>query len=80
MCGDWNLNIMLDNIRIQEVKNLLKIHDLVNIIRSPTRITSNSESLIDVILTNKDNPELRASVVDSGFSYHLAQVVKNKYW
>jgi hypothetical protein len=80
MCGDWNLNIMLDNIRIQEVKNLLEIHDLVNIIRSPTRITSNSESLIDIILTNKDNPELRASVVDLGFPYHLAQVVKNKYW
>jgi len=80
MRGDWNLNIMLDNIRIQEVKNLLAIHDLVNIIRSPTRITSNSESLRDVILTNKDNPELRASVVELGFSYHLAQVVKNKYW
>ena len=48
----------------------------MNIVRSPTRISPSSESLIDVIVTNKDNPELGASVVDLGFSDHLAQVVK----
>jgi hypothetical protein len=68
---------MLDNIiRIQEVKNLLDSRDLINIVRSLTRITPSSESLIDVIVINKDNPEFRAYVVDLGFSDHLAQVVK----
>ena len=76
MCGDWNLNIMLDNIRIQEIKNLLENYNLINIVRSPTKITSSSESLIYVIVTNKDNSQLEVSVADLGFSDHLAQVVK----
>jgi len=76
MCGDWNLNFMLDNIRIQEVKNLLESNDLINIVRSPTRITPSFESLIDVTVINKDNPELGVSVVDLGFSDYPAQVVK----
>jgi len=76
MCGDWNINFMLDNIRIQEIKNLLQHYSLINIVRSPTRITPRSESLIDVIVTKKDNSELQVSAADLGFSDHLAQVVK----
>ena len=76
MCGDWNLNFMLDNIKIQEVKNLLESHNLTNMVRSPTRITPTSESLIDVVIINTQNPELGISVVDMGFSDHLAQVIK----
>jgi len=72
MCGDWNLNFMLDNIRIQEVKNLLDSHYLINIVRSPKRITPSSESLIDVFVINKDNQESGVSVLDLGFSDHLA--------
>ena len=49
-------------------------------VRSPTTITPNSEFLIDIIVTNKDNSELEVSAVDLGFSDHLAQVVKNIYW
>jgi len=62
---------MLDNI-----KNLLESHNLIYIVISPTRITPNSEFLIDVIVTNKDNSELGVSVVGLGFSDHLAQVIK----
>jgi len=51
---------------------------MINTARSPRIITSSTESLIDFIITNKDNPELRASVVDLGFSDHLAQIVKIK--
>jgi hypothetical protein len=32
--------------------------------------------VIDVITRNKDNAELRAYVVDLGFSDHLAQIVR----
>ena len=48
MCGDWNLKFMLATIRIQETENLLWSHNSINIVRSPTRITRSSESLIDV--------------------------------
>jgi hypothetical protein len=76
MCGDWNLKFMLDNIRIQEIKNLLESDNLINIVRSPTSINPSSEFLIGVIVTNKNNSELEECVVDLVFSDHLAQVVK----
>ena len=37
ICGDWNLKFMLDNIRIQAVKNPLESHDLRKILRSPNK-------------------------------------------
>jgi hypothetical protein len=55
--GDWNLNFMLDNIRLQELQNLLQSYNMINTVRSPKRITSSTEFLIDIIITNKDNPE-----------------------
>ena len=76
LCGEWNLNFMLDNIRLQELQNLLESYDKINTVRSLRRITPSTEFLIDIIITNKDNPELRASVVDLGFSDHLAPIVR----
>ena len=67
---------MLDNIRLQELQNLLESYDMISTVPDPTRITHCTESLIDVIVTNKENPELRASVGDLGFSDHLAQIVR----
>jgi hypothetical protein len=48
----------------------------MNTVRSPTRITPFTKSLIDVIITNKDYPVLGTSIVDLGFSDHLAQIVR----
>ena len=76
MCGDWNLNFMLNNTRIDEVKNLLGSYGLQNIVSFPTRISPKSESLLDVIVINKYNLKLEVSVIDLGFSDHLAQVAK----
>ena len=56
LCGDWNLNCMVDNRRLQELQNLLEIYDMMNTERSPTRISPSTEFLMDVIITNKDNP------------------------
>jgi hypothetical protein len=67
---------MEDNVRIQELENLLESYDLVNTVRSPTRITLSTESLIDVIVTNRENLEQRATVLDLGLSDHLTQVIR----
>ena len=48
----------------------------MNTVRSPTRITPTTVSLIDVIITNKDSPILNTAVVDLGFSDHHAQLVR----
>ena len=34
LCGDWNLNLMQDNIRLHEVQNLMECYDLMNTVRS----------------------------------------------
>jgi len=67
---------MVNNNRLQELQNLLESYDMINIVRSPTRITPLTESLLDVIITNNDNPVSSTSVVDLGFSDHLAQIVR----
>ena len=78
MCGDLNLNFMVDNKRTQEVKNLLQSYNLTNIVKLPTRITPTSKSLIDVMIINKQHSKSEISVVEMGFSDHLAQVIKIK--
>jgi hypothetical protein len=45
-------------------------------VKFPTSITRSTESLIKVIITNEDNPELKACVVDLGFSDQLAHIVR----
>jgi len=74
--GDWNLNFMVNNKRLQELQNLLESYYMINTARSPTRITPSTESVIDVIITNKDIPVLSAAVVALGLSDHLAQIVR----
>ena len=51
-------------------------YDLINTVNSPTRITSSSESLIDVIVTNREYLEQRTMVIDLGLSDHLAQLIR----
>jgi hypothetical protein len=76
LCGDWNLNFLVDNKRLQELQILLESYDMMNIIRSPTRVTPSTLSLIDVVITKKDSPISCASVIDLGFSDNYAQLVR----
>ena len=74
--GDWNLNFLVDNKRLQELQILLESYNMMNIVRSPIRLTPTTVSLIDVIVINKDNHILDTAVVDLGFSDHHAQLVR----
>jgi hypothetical protein len=76
LCGDWNINVMEDSATSRELKNLLLLYSLVNTVTSPTSITTESLSLIDVIVTNKQAYECPSMVLDLGYSDHLAQMLK----
>jgi len=52
LCGDWNVNFLHMNGKLQYLQNLLLMNNLINVIESPTRITSHSKSLIDVVIIN----------------------------
>jgi hypothetical protein len=72
---DWNLNFMVNNKKITRTTKSIS-YNMMNIVRSPTRITPSTESLTDVIITYKDIPVLSTAVVDLGLSDHLAQIVE----
>jgi hypothetical protein len=66
---------MHDNVKLQELKNLLMMYKLTNTVTSPTRITNNTIPLIDVIITNKQNYEISSTVLDLGYSDHEVQIL-----
>ena len=76
MCGDWNINFMQESKKLRDLQEILLLYNLVNTVTSPTRVTKNSISLIDVIITNKEITRDTATVIDLGYSDHMAQVLK----
>jgi hypothetical protein len=66
---------MVNNNRLQELQNLSESYNMMNAERSLTTIVPSTESLIDVIIINKDIP-ISTTVVDTGFSDHLTRILK----
>jgi hypothetical protein len=75
LCGDWNINFMQESVRLHDMQELLLLHNLVNTVRSSTRVTKDTVSLIDII-SNKDIMGELTTVMDLGFSDHKAQILK----
>jgi len=75
LCGDWNINIMQESVILHDAQELLSLHNLVNTVRSPSRITKDTVSLMDVIITNKDSIGELAAVMDLGYLDHKAQIL-----
>ena len=57
--GDLNCSMLNTNVNSESLTNPCKELNLIQVIKSPTRITATSESLIDVILVS--NPKLTKS-------------------
>jgi hypothetical protein len=55
---------MEDSVKLQELKNLLLLYNLVNTVTSPTRITEKSFTLKDVIVINKQAYECSSALLD----------------
>jgi hypothetical protein len=52
ICRDWNINLLQENEQVQALENILVSYDLINTVTVLTRVTSSSESLIDVMVTD----------------------------
>jgi len=76
LCSHWNINFMQEGVRLHDVQELRSLHNLVNIVRSPTRVTKDRVSLTDATITNKDNIGELATVMDLGYSDHKAQILQ----
>jgi len=66
---------MSDSVKLQELKNLLLMYNLINTVASPTMITNNTVSLTDVILINQQNYKILSGVLHFGYSDHQAQIL-----
>jgi hypothetical protein len=58
---------MEDSARLQELKHLLLLYNLVSTIPYPTRITGKLVTLIDVIVTKKQAYECLTTLLDLGY-------------
>ena len=59
------------DIKRRKYANILKVLNLKQLIRSPTRVTCTSSTVIDHVLTNRPDIYLAANTIDCGVSDHL---------
>ena len=78
LCGDLNVNFMQHSSKLVDLQNLLLMNSLINIVKSPKRITNQSVSLIDVIIVNSMGNKMFTMNQDLGYSDHLAQLLDIK--
>jgi hypothetical protein len=75
LCGDLNVNYIQYNGKLVDLQNLLFMNNLINVVKSPTRISNHSASLIDVLIVNNVKNQLFTVNLDMGYSDHLAQLL-----
>ena len=72
--GDLNINLINNQKHtpngIKHYQEFCSLHGLKQLITSPTRVTENSSSLLDHILTNFTDRVSQSGVVDTGLSDH----------
>ena len=78
LCGDININYLLNSPERNELVDILHAYGFDNYLEEPTRRTSISSSAIDYICTNfgKDSYNISTSVCFNGISDHSAQFLK----
>jgi hypothetical protein len=64
-----------ENVKLNELKSLLQVYNLVNTVYLPRRITKNTKSLIDVIIINNSNYTKPPEIMDLGLSDHYDQLL-----
>ena len=69
LTGDLNVNY-LKKADHKEIKDIIDLYGLKQIIQKPTRIQNDSETLIDIIATNRPNVIRDTSVIPSSIGDH----------
>ena len=68
LLGDLNVNFLKQDNK--DLKSILNIFGYKQMIQKPTRIAEASETLIDVILTNKPSNVVKTEVIPTGIGDH----------
>jgi hypothetical protein len=73
-CGDWNINFVQDSLQLQALHSVLS-YNLTNTVILPTGVTKNTNTLIDVMIMNKQYNNNYIEVVNLGYPDHFAQIL-----
>ena len=78
--GDLNCSLLdtEKNVHSQQLTDIMDIYQLKQIITEPTRITTNTASLIDVFITNSPQKVKSSEVILPGISDHYMIYVCTK--
>ena len=68
--GDFNSNMLDNSGNCKKFKDLLQLTGFNNIIKSPTRVTENSSTVIDLICTNNSTKIVSSGVIDICIADH----------
>ncbi|CAH1984398.1 unnamed protein product [Acanthoscelides obtectus] len=73
--GDFNINVLVNDGRSEMLNCFLESFDLSQLVKEPTRITSNSQTAIDLLMVSSADIISGYEVVDvDGISDHLALI------
>ena len=75
LCGDWNINLLQSSPHTKELNDLFLRYNLKSLVNVPTRITKNTASLLDVVITNEVKYVNSILVMDLGLSDHHTQSI-----
>ena len=76
--GDFNTDYLKRNIG-RELKDMLTLFGFKQLIKEPTRITEETSTLIDIILTNNNSVISKVGVLPLSLSDHDILVDKNTF-
>lgn len=73
--GDFNLDLLNNSISSQRYRNILTSYALKQVIKSPTRITCNKNSLIDHVIIKNKITQFTAYTLNCSFSDHQGTAI-----
>lgn len=77
LMGDFNLN-WLDKSRRKKLNDIIKMFQMTQMISKPTRITKSSQTLLDLIFTNKPDRITKTYNLITGLSDHNLTLAARK--
>jgi hypothetical protein len=76
MCGDINIDYLIDSDRKSRLDALLKTYNLTSVVNFPTRIQQNSATAIDnIFIDTSKMGNYSVSPIINGLSDHDAQLI-----
>jgi len=76
ICGDLNINFLIESPTKQKLESLMKTFNLVQVVNFPTRVCNNKGTLIDsIFVDNGKFNNISVHPFENGLSDHVAQIL-----